>query len=234
MPDEEPLLTVGGYHRLDRLLLPHVRRSVLAGEGPSIGPRIAAPQVQARHLDSAGGALAHRRHRATQVVVCRRAGDRTRSMLLRSAASAGPALDERVHVGMVVVAISPPQQVSWSGRAWRAYSPRPAVTDAVSISVRTRSQASADARGINVFDWPVPLITSLQCRAARVLLSMGAPELAKLAGVGIATVKRFESGRTVQPATVEAIGAALSASGVTFLAEGDRSPKGGEGVRLTR
>lgn len=78
----------------------------------------------------------------------------------------------------------------------------------------------------------MPLITSLQCRAARVLLGMSAQELAQLASVGIATVKRFESGQPVQSATVEAIAVALTTAGIAFIADGARSPEGGEGVRL--
>ena len=84
----------------------------------------------------------------------------------------------------------------------------------------------------NVLVSSVPLITSLQCRAARVLLGMSAPELAKKAGVGIATIKRFESGQPVQPATVEAVVAALTTAGIAFIADGGRSLEGGEGVRL--
>jgi transcriptional regulator with XRE-family HTH domain len=76
------------------------------------------------------------------------------------------------------------------------------------------------------------MITSDQCRAARILAGLSAAELAKHAGVGIATVKRFESGQPVQPATTEAIAMALTSAGITFIAAGGRSLNGGEGVRL--
>ena len=76
------------------------------------------------------------------------------------------------------------------------------------------------------------MITSDQCRAARILAGLSAAELAEQAGVGIATIKRFESGQPVQPATVEAIVAALTSAGIAFIAAGGRSLHGGEGVRL--
>lgn len=77
------------------------------------------------------------------------------------------------------------------------------------------------------------MISSDQCRAARILAGLSAVELAKKAGVGIATIKRFESGQSVQPATVDAVVIALTKAGVTFIAEGQVSAEGGEGVRLT-
>lgn len=61
---------------------------------------------------------------------------------------------------------------------------------------------------------------------------MTAAELAAAARIGSASVKRFESGMTVQATTVAAIVDALQRSGVTFLAEGQRSVGGGVGLRL--
>jgi transcriptional regulator with XRE-family HTH domain len=76
------------------------------------------------------------------------------------------------------------------------------------------------------------MITADQCRAARIMAGLSALELAKKAGVGIATIKRFESGLAVQPSTVEAVVAAFTDAGIAFIAAGDRSLEGGEGVRI--
>jgi transcriptional regulator with XRE-family HTH domain len=77
------------------------------------------------------------------------------------------------------------------------------------------------------------MITADQCRAARILAGISAADLAALASVGIATVKRFESGQPVQPATVEAIELGLTTAGISFIAAGKSSKGGGDGVRLT-
>lgn len=76
------------------------------------------------------------------------------------------------------------------------------------------------------------MITPDQCRAARILAGLSAVDLANRARVGIATIKRFESGQPVQSATVEAIVAALVSAGIAFIAAGGRSIDGGEGVRI--
>lgn len=76
------------------------------------------------------------------------------------------------------------------------------------------------------------MISPHQCRAARLLAGLSAQELATKAGVGIATVKRFESGQPVQALTIEAITSALISAGIAFIAAGGASPDGGEGVRL--
>ncbi len=75
--------------------------------------------------------------------------------------------------------------------------------------------------------------TVSQCRAGRALLGWTIAELAKAAGVGVMTVNRFESGKTVNPASAEALRQALLAAGVALIATGDKSIDGGEGVRLT-
>ncbi len=68
-----------------------------------------------------------------------------------------------------------------------------------------------------------------QCRAARAMLDMTQPQLAKAAGIGLSTVVDFERGRrAVAPATVAAIRAALEAAGVAFIP----ANHGGPGVRL--
>ncbi|MEE8612461.1 MAG: helix-turn-helix domain-containing protein [Sphingomonas aquatilis] len=79
----------------------------------------------------------------------------------------------------------------------------------------------------------VSFISPQQCRSGRILSNLSAIELAERAGVGIATVKRFESGQTVHPSTVEALRIAFAAAGITFIAAGESSPAGGEGVRFT-
>jgi transcriptional regulator with XRE-family HTH domain len=76
------------------------------------------------------------------------------------------------------------------------------------------------------------MITPEQCRAARILTGLSASDLAISAGIGIASVKRFESGQSVAASTKFAIGGALTRSGVIFIAEGEASASGGAGVRL--
>lgn len=76
------------------------------------------------------------------------------------------------------------------------------------------------------------MIAPDQCRAARSLLGWSAQQVADAAGVGIATIKRFESKQPVQVATVERIKACLEVAGVTFLEPGQPSVGGGAGVRL--
>lgn len=72
-----------------------------------------------------------------------------------------------------------------------------------------------------------------QCRAARALLDWSAQQLADHASIGVATVRRFESGSVVASSSVEAMIATLAAAGITFIAAGEASPNGGDGVRLT-
>ncbi len=76
------------------------------------------------------------------------------------------------------------------------------------------------------------MITPEQCRAARALTGLTADALATAAGISHVTMKRFESGRTMQADTVEAITAALQRAGISFLAEGQASRGGGIGVRM--
>lgn len=72
-----------------------------------------------------------------------------------------------------------------------------------------------------------------QCRAARALLDWSAQELALHAGIGVATVRRFESGSAVAPASVESMAHCLTVAGITFIAAGEASAVGGEGVRFS-
>jgi transcriptional regulator with XRE-family HTH domain len=76
------------------------------------------------------------------------------------------------------------------------------------------------------------MVTPDQCRAARALLGWSANDVATAAKIGIATVKRFEGGQAVQPATVATIADALTEAGVEIIASGERSAAGGAGVRL--
>jgi transcriptional regulator with XRE-family HTH domain len=64
------------------------------------------------------------------------------------------------------------------------------------------------------------------------LLGWSAQELADRAKIGVATVRRFESGNAVAPVSVSAMSAALSAAGIDFIASGEVSPAAGEGIRL--
>jgi transcriptional regulator with XRE-family HTH domain len=58
-----------------------------------------------------------------------------------------------------------------------------------------------------------------QCRAARALLDWSQQELASAAGVGVVTVRQFESGAAVpRNSTTEALMNALEMAGVEFLA----------------
>jgi transcriptional regulator with XRE-family HTH domain len=72
-----------------------------------------------------------------------------------------------------------------------------------------------------------------QCRAARALLDWSAQQLAEYAGVGVATVRRFESGSTVADTSVDAMTKALNAAGISLIPAGAPSPNGGAGVRLS-
>jgi transcriptional regulator with XRE-family HTH domain len=70
-----------------------------------------------------------------------------------------------------------------------------------------------------------------QCRAARALLDITQPDLAKLAGLGLSTVVDFEKGRRqVSIEVVEMIQHALRRAGIEFIDENG----GGPGVRLRK
>ncbi len=76
-------------------------------------------------------------------------------------------------------------------------------------------------------------ITGAQLRAARALLNISAQELANLASVGVATIRRAEANNSSSStsAVVEnAIISALENAGVELIAENG----GGVGVRLIR
>ncbi|MEX4007790.1 helix-turn-helix domain-containing protein [Neoaquamicrobium sediminum] len=68
-----------------------------------------------------------------------------------------------------------------------------------------------------------------QCRAGRALIEWTIDDLARASAVTAAVIADFETGRTpVEPASIDAIAAALEHGGVRFIPEGG----GGAGVRL--
>lgn len=76
------------------------------------------------------------------------------------------------------------------------------------------------------------MITVEQCRAGRALLGWSAQRLAAEAGIGVATVRRYESGSAIVEASALAIEQAIIAAGVILIANGTVPPKGGPGVRF--
>ena len=75
----------------------------------------------------------------------------------------------------------------------------------------------------------VDLLTAAQCRAARALIGITQPELAKEAHLGLSTVVDFEkSRRQISSEAKQAIKKTLEKLGVQFIAKNG----GGEGVRL--
>ena len=75
------------------------------------------------------------------------------------------------------------------------------------------------------------MITAAQIRAARGLLNLSQGQLAEMAGLGIATIKRIEASSEVRGAatTLWKIQASLEAAGIEFLFVQEGS---GLGVRL--
>lgn len=75
------------------------------------------------------------------------------------------------------------------------------------------------------------MITSEQIRAARALIKWSADDLAEAAGVGVATIRRFESVAGVpsgQMRVIELLRNTLQTAGVEFVGTPDDRP----GVRL--
>ncbi|WP_345741344.1 helix-turn-helix transcriptional regulator [Phaeobacter inhibens] len=63
-------------------------------------------------------------------------------------------------------------------------------------------------------------MTPAQCRAARALISMTQPQLAKAADVGLSTVVDFEKERRkVSDTSIKSLLSALEESGVVFISE---------------
>ncbi len=78
------------------------------------------------------------------------------------------------------------------------------------------------------------MMTIEQCRGARALLGWSAQDLAGHASIGVATVRRFEGGSQVAAGSIDGMAAALMAVGITFIAAGEASQHGGDGVRLSK
>jgi len=70
------------------------------------------------------------------------------------------------------------------------------------------------------------ILTPEMCRAARALLNWKAHQLATEAGLGPATVRRFEAGGTIRLSSVEAMYEALQGAGLEFIAAGGKSVAG--------
>jgi transcriptional regulator with XRE-family HTH domain len=75
-------------------------------------------------------------------------------------------------------------------------------------------------------------MTIEQCRAARALLGWSTNKLAAAANLGVATVRRFETGHQVQEGSISAMRTTLDLAGVQFIEPGEVSRKAGAGVRL--
>ena len=75
------------------------------------------------------------------------------------------------------------------------------------------------------------LLTPEMCRAARALLNWDTRRLAGAAGLGRATVERFEAGGIVRHSSVEAMLQALQEAGLEFIPAGGKSLHGGPGLR---
>lgn len=74
-------------------------------------------------------------------------------------------------------------------------------------------------------------MTPAQCRAARALVQMTQPEVAKSASIGLSTIVDFENNRRkVSDSSVSRMRLALENAGVEFIPENG----GGAGVRLKK
>ena len=78
-------------------------------------------------------------------------------------------------------------------------------------------------------------VTSEQIRAARAALKMEQRRLAEDADVPVQTLKRYEGGTGPLTGSYEKISAivkVLEDAGIVFIASGESSENGGDGVRL--
>jgi transcriptional regulator with XRE-family HTH domain len=73
-------------------------------------------------------------------------------------------------------------------------------------------------------------MSPVQCQMARVALGWGVRDLARKAAKSQTTVVKFEQGKPVRPATVEALRKVLERGGIVFIPENG----GGAGVRLAK
>ena len=67
---------------------------------------------------------------------------------------------------------------------------------------------------------------------ARAALGWSTDRLAAEAGVGRATIQRFEQGGDARQSSLNAMQMTLEKAGVEFIAAGQHSPEGGPGIRL--
>ena len=91
---------------------------------------------------------------------------------------------------------------------------------------------SSDIASITFLIYRLSAMTPIQSRMARAALSWRGSDLARAAGIGTATLARFELGQPVASETVEALRAAINAAGIELIESNAVSRKGGEGVRL--
>jgi hypothetical protein len=66
------------------------------------------------------------------------------------------------------------------------------------------------------------------------MLDWSAQKLGDQAGIGVATVRRFETGSSILEASMAALKVALEEAGITFVADGQASQGGGAGVRFSQ
>jgi transcriptional regulator with XRE-family HTH domain len=77
------------------------------------------------------------------------------------------------------------------------------------------------------------VLTPAQLRAARTLAGWTREDLAKASGVGSATIKDFEAGRSSPTLdTIRKWKRALEQAGVILIDDGAKSDEGGPGARL--
>jgi predicted transcriptional regulator len=79
------------------------------------------------------------------------------------------------------------------------------------------------------------MITAFQLRAARALLGIDQPELARRAGLSLPTIQRMETSDGLIRGNVDSLTKvvqALEDMGVELIGEGSVSSVGGRGVRL--
>jgi transcriptional regulator with XRE-family HTH domain len=75
------------------------------------------------------------------------------------------------------------------------------------------------------------MISPLQCRIGRAAVGMSIADLAKASGVREMTISSFENGADSRRLTIEKLQTALEAAGASFIAAGEASLSGGQGVR---
>jgi transcriptional regulator with XRE-family HTH domain len=68
----------------------------------------------------------------------------------------------------------------------------------------------------------------------RAAVSMSLADLAKMSGVREMTISAFENGADSRRSTIEKLQSALEAAGAIFIAPGEASLHGGQGVRTAQ